>query len=647
MTHRINLALNKPACQSSFSHWSKLLESSCAVNGVKTGEYGFHTEKEYRPWFQIDLEEIYSLSSVEIYNRGRAGTVVADRATSLSVNISTDGVNWDCVYAGGVSFGGILDNRPLVVRCINSKARFVRLQLADENYLHLDEVEVYALYEQIRILSNPETLSPSLTLLGQKYGTDKVSHGFCEYYEQAFAAMRPCATKVMEIGVFFGASLCMWRDWFPQATIHGADHFTGQQGNGSSFQHADKFMQEVNAGQHSRIMLHQLDQSNRDELEKFAAQHLNASFDLIVDDASHKMRDQQQTLGALFRLVKPGGYFVIEDLHSSSSSGYDVESDGSNSTLLMIEHALAGCGWQSRYISGQELDFLDQSVDLSQTRIYGSGGSQTCVIRRKCSVVANFSSGMVPGTILMMNYATMDELNQSRQQQQIAWARQWIQESINHDNSGLTNGDVVCFGPNSLDPEFTVQNHRILSIPKGGGYWLWKPYLINSILAATNAEFVIYCDSGSTLIQPLWTAIDIMRASDASVLAFDLTCHNAFEYQWTKGQLLREMKATDSVFSHSGQIATSAFVLRVDAFSKKLVHDWLKLMQNPVFPADVPSADGEGDFPGFIEHRHDQSIYSLLVKKMNYAWSRASPVVVLRDFSEWVGHHHLGMDKRV
>jgi hypothetical protein len=134
-----NLALNKPAQQSSTSSWSHQNDSQGAVDGVKNGYFGFHTNSEPNPWWQVDLQSVSTLAEVRIFNRldlpGRAGTI--------QVLLSNDGVTWRKVYAhDGRTFGGN-DGKPLVVGLNGAQARFVRLQLGETTYLHLDEVEVY------------------------------------------------------------------------------------------------------------------------------------------------------------------------------------------------------------------------------------------------------------------------------------------------------------------------------------------------------------------------------------------------------------------------------------------------------------------------------------------------------------------------
>lgn len=638
MAGSINVALNKKACQSSLSRWSRPDESSCALNGNKTGNFSFHTDMETNPWWQVDLEGLYCLTEIVIYNRESKGNALADRANSMAVFISQDGMQWEQLYGGGKPFGGVLDQAPLVVDADGKNARFVRLQLQEMNYLHLDQVEVYALSD----LPCSRTLScQSLRDLGQTYGTDKVPHGFCDIYEQLFSTMRPRVTKMLEIGVFFGASLCMWRDWFPQAVIHGADHFTGQQGNGRFFEHADKFYQEVTSGRHPRIELHQLDQSKREDLVRFAAANQEATFDLVLDDASHLMRDQQQTLGLLFRLVKPGGYYVIEDLHSSNGLDYDVDPDKSNSTLLMIQAALAGEGWHSRYLHAEEESFLHDHVDLASTAIYNSGGSLTCAIRRRMTPLKPYRAVIKPQRAVLINYATVDELNQARQQQHIAWARQWGTAAPNAPSRGVNAFDVVCFGPDSLDEQFRTENRHLLSQKRGGGYWIWKPYIISAMLASTNAEYLIYCDCGSTFVKPLADLIQVMSETNAAVLAFDMTSYGRRESQWTKGEVFRALDAAEPFFTDTGQMGGTTSVWRVCDESRQFAKLWLEMVCRPHLVNDAPSSDGKSDWPGFIEHRHDQSLFSLLIKKTLQSASAVRPLAITRDFSEWVGHHHI------
>lgn len=215
-----------------------------------------------------------------------------------------------------------------------------------------------------------------LTTLGTKFGTDKVHHGFTAIYNRIFQKHRYTFTKVGEIGVFFGASILMWKEYFPYAVIHGLDAFQGLQGNGNRFEGYLDFYNQMEKNPDARIKLHVMDQSKREDLENFREEN----FDLLLDDGSHLMKDQQLSLGILFPLVKSGGYYVIEDIHTSNQDGYDVVKNSSNTTLDMIyEWKLSG-KWNSMYLNEKELEYLQNNVKTAD--VYGNGNSMTCIITK-------------------------------------------------------------------------------------------------------------------------------------------------------------------------------------------------------------------------------------------------------------------------
>lgn len=136
-----NIARGKPASQSSFSPYSRGDDASGAVNGVVTGSYGFHTAKQHGAWWQVDLLASVALKEVVIFNRLDA---CAPRAYSFVLKLGDEAGVFTEVHAqNGHPFGG-RDGRPARIALQGATARFVRIQLTTDDYLHLDEVEVYA-----------------------------------------------------------------------------------------------------------------------------------------------------------------------------------------------------------------------------------------------------------------------------------------------------------------------------------------------------------------------------------------------------------------------------------------------------------------------------------------------------------------------
>lgn len=135
----INLALNKPCQQSSIYVGTGIDQgASCAVDGRVEPDrdpyYMIHTNIENNPWWQVDLGKAFALTNIRVHNRINQG----HRANLIQAFISQDGKTWEKVYAHNGSLWKTLN-----IDVNGQQARFVKLQLADRNYLHLFEVEVF------------------------------------------------------------------------------------------------------------------------------------------------------------------------------------------------------------------------------------------------------------------------------------------------------------------------------------------------------------------------------------------------------------------------------------------------------------------------------------------------------------------------
>jgi len=87
-------------------------DAAGACDGVKDGQWGFHTEHEDRPWWQIDLGGSCELDRLHVYNR----TEFAQRAARLIVLISNDDKDFRQVYQhDGTAFFGHRDGKPLTI----------------------------------------------------------------------------------------------------------------------------------------------------------------------------------------------------------------------------------------------------------------------------------------------------------------------------------------------------------------------------------------------------------------------------------------------------------------------------------------------------------------------------------------------------
>jgi hypothetical protein len=116
-------------------------DAAGGCDGVKDGKWGFHTQCEANPWWQVDLQQPISLDHLLLYNR----CDLPGRIARLMVLVSGDGQNFRQVFQNnGTIFYGYTDKKPLEVKLAGAKARYVRLQLPGAEYFHLDEVEVFS-----------------------------------------------------------------------------------------------------------------------------------------------------------------------------------------------------------------------------------------------------------------------------------------------------------------------------------------------------------------------------------------------------------------------------------------------------------------------------------------------------------------------
>jgi len=148
MTEKLNLdfsdtvdvAIGKPATQSSYSAWSLPNESGRAVTGHRSGSFSFHTQAEVNPWWKADLQGHFPIEAIIVWNRDDE---YAYRAKSICIEISSDDKAWVCLHRGLTYFGGKRTGRPLVHQlCGDLSGRYVKISLEGSDALHLVAVNV-------------------------------------------------------------------------------------------------------------------------------------------------------------------------------------------------------------------------------------------------------------------------------------------------------------------------------------------------------------------------------------------------------------------------------------------------------------------------------------------------------------------------
>ena len=114
-----------------------------AISGRLTGFYQCSTQREDRPWWQLALRRPSRIYEVRIFNRAE-NPVVQARLDGFTLSLSIDGTHWTeaCTHAGP-SPGGMATGPFRWHPAATATARLVRIALPGNNWLHLDQVEVF------------------------------------------------------------------------------------------------------------------------------------------------------------------------------------------------------------------------------------------------------------------------------------------------------------------------------------------------------------------------------------------------------------------------------------------------------------------------------------------------------------------------
>lgn len=168
-----------------------------------------------------------------------------------------------------------------------------------------------------------------------------------------------------------------------------------------------------------------------------------------------------------------------------------------------------------------------------------------------------------------------------------------------------------------------------------GFYWYtWKPYIIYKTLKTLEeGDILFYCDSGMTIFnsqntlqqfQYLFDTVQNKEKCPSSIITFITTGppKERLEFMYNIVQVFKYFKVEnndDIIKTQQCQAGISVF-LKCDT-SMKIVEEWFKLSRtNPeYFCGDDRFCDLKKDkqMPGFRDHRHDQSIWSILCKINN------------------------------
>lgn len=180
-----------------------------------------------------------------------------------------------------------------------------------------------------------------------------------------------------------------------------------------------------------------------------------------------------------------------------------------------------------------------------------------------------------------------------------------------------------------LDEDFLdVFRDKLKFGTRGFGYWCWKPQIILQTLdKMEEGDTLLYTDVGCHLrAQGKNRLLEYFALAEKhGIVAFqskplfndDLEVKEniLFEYKWTKGDVLDYFKVRhNKSITHTGTIGAGILFINKTQAVQEMMGKWLETYKTDFSLLD-DSPSQSPNLSGFIEHRHDQSIWSILCKQ--------------------------------
>ena len=182
--------------------------------------------------------------------------------------------------------------------------------------------------------------------------------------------------------------------------------------------------------------------------------------------------------------------------------------------------------------------------------------------------------------------------------------------------------NVKAYSPDDFDPDFKMKHLDFIKNNKRGyGYWIWKPYFIlKSLSELQYNDFLIYADSGTFINHKAYERMrelySLLETND--IVAFN-NGHN--ENDWNKQDTVQAVltslnksqeELNKSIEEQPNQYCATIMMIKKTDSTMNMIKLWYSLMSNYHLIDDSPSV--LLNHPSFIENRHDQSIFSLLIR---------------------------------
>ena len=190
-----------------------------------------------------------------------------------------------------------------------------------------------------------------------------IAHGYAKIYEKYLKEYKEKNLNIIELGSFYGNASAAFYFYFKNSQIYSADI------NPDMYLYRSK-----------RLINFFTDTSSRSSIERNILKK-DIQFDLIIEDASHMLKDQIISLFILFKNLKSGGFFIVEEIDFPEKREDMRVGQEFPDLKTILKKILNKENFNSKYINENEKNYFLENFDT--IKFYTGNINEIAIIKKK------------------------------------------------------------------------------------------------------------------------------------------------------------------------------------------------------------------------------------------------------------------------
>lgn len=182
--------------------------------------------------------------------------------------------------------------------------------------------------------------------------------------------------------------------------------------------------------------------------------------------------------------------------------------------------------------------------------------------------------------------------------------------------------EVISYAPDDIK-EYIDSFPEFKKYSKGFGNYFWKPYIIQQALSTIGEDdFLIYMDSGTFILKRLTPLCEYLNNIGKDILVFQSPL---IAKQWTKKDTFVLLNANTRCYYDACQLLAGYIVIKNTQKAREFIENYRLQCTDERIVSDLPNVMGFPNESVFKEHRHDQSVLTVLSRNSSIVQIERDP----------------------